>query len=111
MRFYDIYSGVFFSLISENFGFYKGFPKLSIFRNFGGKKLKILKFRDIYFIELVILHPYWSFCVVGFKTLFLANFLTLSRFWSKTACSDPTKTSISQKNRPTSIKFCHSMSN
>ena len=44
-----------------------------------------------------MLHLFGSFCMVCFKTLFLANFLTLSRFWSKLAWSDSTKTSISQK--------------
>ena len=33
----------------KNFGFYKGFPKILVFRNFGGQKLKILKFLDSHF--------------------------------------------------------------
>ena len=73
------------------------FPKILVFRNFWAQKLKILKFRDSHLKERVILHLHWSSCVVCFKMLFLANFLTLSRFWSKLALSDPTKTSISQK--------------
>ena len=63
----------------------KVFPKISVFRSFGGQKLKVLKFRDSHFVERVMLHLYCSFCAVCFKTLFLANFLTLSRFWSKLA--------------------------
>ena len=88
-----------FVQISKNFEFYKGFPKkTSGFRNFGGQKLKTLTFRDSHFAECVIFHLNCSFCAVCFKTLFLANFLTLSWFWSKLSWSDPTKTSISQKN-------------
>ena len=83
MRFYGIYSGSF--EISKNMDFIKVFPKKLVFRNFGGQKLKILKVRDSHFVELVILHLHWSFCVVSFKTLFLTNFLILSRFWSKLA--------------------------
>ena len=83
MRFYDIYAG--FLKFLKNFGFDKGFPKNIGFLKFGGQKLKILKFRDSHFVELVILHLYWSFGVVFFKPLFLTNFLTLSRFWSKLA--------------------------
>ena len=63
--------------ISKNLGFYQGFPKISVIRNFKDQKLKILKFRDKHFVERVILHLYLSFCVVCFKTLFFANFLTL----------------------------------
>ena len=75
----------FFFLISKNFEFYKVFPKISVSRDFGGQKLKILKFRDSHFVERDILHLYWSFGTVCFKSLFLADFLTLSRFWSKLA--------------------------
>ena len=77
--------------------FIKVFAKISVFRNFGGQKLKISTIRETHFVERVILHLYWSFCAVCFKTLFFTNFLTLSRFWSKLAWSDPTKTSIYQK--------------
>ena len=42
MRFYDIYSGFFkFMKILD---FIKVFLKISVFRNFGGPKLKISKF-------------------------------------------------------------------
>ena len=74
--------------------FIKVFSKISIFRNFGGQKLKILKFWDRHFVERLILHSYASFCAVCLKTLF---YRTLSRFWSKLAWSDLTKTSISKK--------------
>ena len=109
MRFYDIYS-VF--QISKNFGFcIKGFLKNIGFSKFWGKKIKILKFRDSHFVERVILHLPWSFCAVCLKYLFLAIFLTLSRFWSKLAWSDPTKTSISQnisdRFRPNLVIRCH----
>ena len=98
MRFYYIYSG--FLKFLKILDFIKVFPKISVFRNFGGQKLKILKFRDSHFVERVILHLYLSFCAVCFKTLFLANFLTLNRFWPKLAWSDPTKASIFQKKFP-----------
>ena len=81
------------------FLFYKDFPQNIGFLQFGGQKLKILKFWDNCFVERVILHLHWSFCAVCFKNLFLANFLTLSRFWSKLAWSDPTKTSIFQQKK------------
>ena len=68
MRFYDIYSGFFKFL--KILDFITVFPKISVFRNFGGQKLKILKFRDSHFVERVILHLYWPFCAVGFKTIF-----------------------------------------
>ena len=71
---------LFFFQISKKFEFYEGFPKISVFRDFGRLKLKILKFRDCHFVECVMLHLYCSFCAVYYKTLFLvlANFLTLS---------------------------------
>ena len=86
MKFYDIYSG-FFKLLKV-LDYIKFFLKNSIFRGFGDQKLKILKFRDKHFVELVILHLYWSFGVVSFKILFLTNFLTLNRLSSKFAWSD-----------------------
>ena len=83
MRFYYIYS-VFLKFL-KILDFIKVFPKILVFRNFGGQKLKILKFRDSHFVERVILHLSCSFRLLCFKTLFLANFLILSRFWSKLA--------------------------
>ena len=71
MRFYDIYSG--FLKFLKILDFIKVFPKIFVFRNFGGQKLKILKFRDSHFVEIVILHLYWSFVRFAFKTLFLRN--------------------------------------
>ena len=57
------------------------------------------------------LHLYWSFCAVRFKILFMANFLTVNRFWSKLAWSDPTKNvNFSNIFRPISTTFGHSMS-
>ena len=109
MRFYDIYSDFFKFL--KILDFLKVFPKISIFRNFGGQKLKIVKFRDSYFVERVILHLYWSFCAVCFKILFLANFLTLSRLWSKSALKRPhKKVNFSKGVQPILTKFGHSMS-
>ena len=83
MGFCYIYSG--FLKFLKILDFIKVFPKILVFRNFGGQKLKILKFRDNLFVERVILHLYWSLRAVCFKTLFLANFLILHRFWSKLA--------------------------
>ena len=65
--------------------FLKVFQNMSVFRNFAGQKLKIVKFQDSHFVERVILYLYWSFCAVCFKIRFLASLLTLSRFWSKLA--------------------------
>ena len=59
MSFYDRYS-VFF-LISKILDVIKVFPKILVFRDFAGKKLKILKFPNRHFVEHVILHLYWSF--------------------------------------------------
>ena len=53
---------------TKHFGFYSFFPKILFF--FWSQKLKILKFRDSHFVERVILHLYWSFCAVYFKTIF-----------------------------------------
>ena len=58
---------------------------IPVFSKFWGEKLKILKFGDSHFVELVTLHLYWSFSVVFLKPLFLTNFLTFSPFWSKLA--------------------------
>ena len=52
-----------------------------------------------------MLHLYWAFRAVCFKILFLANFLTLSRLWSKLAGSGPTKTSISKKKQKNPADF------
>ena len=54
MRFYDIHSG--FLKFLKILDFIKAFLKISVFRNFGGQKLKVLKFRDSHFVERVILH-------------------------------------------------------
>ena len=54
MRFYDIYSGFFTFL--RILDFIKVFLKNSVFRNFGGQKLTILKFRDSHCVEGVVLH-------------------------------------------------------
>ena len=51
MRFNDIYSG--FLKFLKSLDFIKDFPKILVFRNFVGQKLKILKFRDSHFVELV----------------------------------------------------------
>ena len=54
MKFYDIYSG--FLKFIKILDFIKVLLKISVFRNFGGQKLKISKFRDSHFVERVILH-------------------------------------------------------
>ena len=61
-----------FFLISKNLDFIKVFPKILFFGNFGGQKPNILKFQDFsrHFVERVILHLYWPFCVVSFKSTF-----------------------------------------
>ena len=45
-------------------------PKYRFFRNFWGRKPKVLTFQDSHFVERVILHLFWSFCSVCFKTIF-----------------------------------------
>ena len=87
MRVYDIYSVFYFLKILILLMFSQKFR----FSRCWGQHLKMLKFRDSHFIERDILHLYCSVCVVCFKPLILANFLTLSRFWSKLVWSDPKK--------------------
>ena len=55
IRFYDMYIFRFF-LILIIFDFIKVSLKILGFRNFGGQKLKISKFRDSDFVERVVLH-------------------------------------------------------
>ena len=53
-RFYDMFS-VFFKFL-KILDFIKVFLKILVFRNFGGQKLKISKFRDRHFVERVVLN-------------------------------------------------------
>ena len=75
LKVYDIYPVFFF--ISKKMEFIKVFPTISFFRDFGGKIINVLKFRDSHFVERVILHLNWYFCVVCFKILFFCKFLNI----------------------------------
>ena len=109
MRFYDVYSV--FSNFQKQLNFIKVFPKISVFRNFGGQKLKILTFLDSHFAECVIFYLYCSFCAVCFKTFF-GEFLNIEPNLVKIGVKWPHKNvNYSKIFRPNSTKFGNSMSN
>ena len=64
--------------------------------NFGGQKLKISKNRDSQVVEHVILPFRCLFCVVAVKIAPLTASQRVACFWTKMACHDVTKSTITR---------------
>ena len=88
---------VFFLQILNIVDFRYHFPKKMIFWNFRGQKPRILKNRDSHLIELLILRLLVFFICVFIKTASSTDPRSLANFRPKVACSDVTKSTISQK--------------
>ena len=87
------------------------FLKISVFRNFGGQNLQILKFRDSHFVECVILHLCCFLCGLLPNSIF-DEFRNIEPTLVKIGVKWPHKNvNFSKIFPPISTKFGHSMSN